>query len=75
MKMHEAAKHGEVARKAAVEAARAQSASTAKTKQQQTLRCDGQRIKADTEAAKIIADINQVMARLVGDQQRLDQTP
>jgi hypothetical protein len=73
--MHEAAKHAEAARKAAVEVIRAQSASTAKTKQQQALRCDGQSIKAGTEGAKIIASINKVMACLAGDHQRLDQTP
>ncbi len=72
-KIHEAAKHGESARKAAVEATRAQSASTAKTKQQQAQRYDGQRTKAETDAAKIIAEINREMVRLTADQQRLDK--
>jgi hypothetical protein len=73
--MHKVARHGQAARKAAVEATRGQSASTAKTKQQQALQRDGQSIKAETEAAKIFADINQVIAPRVRDQQRLGQTP
>lgn len=72
-KIHEAAKHGEAARKAAVDATRAQSASTAKTKQQQAQRYDGLRAKAEIDAAKIVADINREMVRLNADQQRLDK--
>ncbi|AVX22939.1 Uncharacterized protein ALO42_02427 [Pseudomonas syringae pv. atrofaciens] len=72
-KLHEAAKHGEASRKAETEATRAQSASTVRTKQQQAQRYDGQRTKAEVDAAKIVADINREMARLLADQQQLDK--
>ncbi|NNA01294.1 hypothetical protein [Pseudomonas lundensis] len=36
-------------------------------------RYDGQRTKAETDAAKIIVEINREMVRLTADQQRLDK--
>lgn len=56
-----------------MEATRAQSAATARTKQQQARRYDGLRAKAETDGAKSIADINREMVRLTPDQQRLDK--